>query len=351
MQDWQNCRVLVTGHTGFKGAWLSHWLLKRNADVAGLALAPDTQPNLFDSLELASGIDSMICDIRDRKAVKVAIDNVQPDIVFHMAAQPLVRQSYSEPVETFDSNVMGTAHVLDALREQNRTMGVVVVTTDKVYENFEREKPYDETDHLGGHDPYSASKAAAELVTSAYRSSYFSGSPCRVASARAGNVIGGGDWAADRIVPDLARAFSRGEPLELRNPGAVRPWQHVLDSLFGYIKLAQGLYAGNVDLESAFNFGPPPSDEKTVETVVELAQQTWAGDVRFTSQTPDLHEAGRLVLSSDKAKDVLGWRPTWNFETAISRTVAWYKSYYEGGAPGDLVDQDIAAFEAQASCG
>ena len=262
MQDWKNCRVLVTGHTGFKGAWLSHWLLRLNADVAGIALDPETQPNLYDALELAPRVNSMICDIRDRDAVKAAIDNVRPDVVFHMAAQPLVRRSYSEPVETFDTNVMGTAHILDALREQNRSVAAVVVTTDKVYENFEREEPYDESDRLGGHDPYSASKAAAELVTSAYRSSFFSGSPCRIASARAGNVIGGGDWALDRIIPDLARAFSRGEPLELRNPDSVRPWQHVLDSLYGYMKLASGLYDGKAELETAFNFGPPPAAEK-----------------------------------------------------------------------------------------
>jgi CDP-glucose 4,6-dehydratase len=253
--DWRGRRVLITGHTGFKGSWLSHWLLRRGAEVFGLSLAPDTTPALFDQLGLASRLDHQIGDIRTPGLVAARVAEVQPDAIFHLAAQPLVLRSYADPVETWSTNVMGTLHVLEAARAHDRPCALVVITTDKVYENREWPHPYREPDRLGGHDPYSASKAATELVVASHARAFLQGGPVRLASARAGNVIGGGDWAENRILPDLARALAAGRPLALRNPGAIRPWQHVLDPLAGYMMLAERMLAG-APVPDAVNFGP-----------------------------------------------------------------------------------------------
>ena len=274
---WKGRRVLVTGHTGFKGSWLSALLLSQGAQVFGLALAPDRQPALFEQLGLQPRLGHFTGDIRDSELVARRLRDVRPEVVFHLAAQPLVRRSYRDPLETWSTNVMGTANILDALRDWRDPCAVVVVTTDKVYENREWEHLYREGDRLGGHDPYSASKAATELVVESYRRSYFAEGPVRIATARAGNVIGGGDWSQDRILPDLARTRAAGQPLGVRNAHAVRPWQHVLDPLAGYLLLAERLIAGDPHANAAFNFGPEAADQRTVGELVEAAGIHWPG--------------------------------------------------------------------------
>lgn len=326
---WRGKRVLVTGHTGFKGAWLTLWLLHRGANVAGIGLAPETTPALFDQLNLGDEIDHRLIDIRDAGALRAAVDDSKPDIVFHLAAQALVRRGYREPVETWATNVMGTVHVLEALRALSRPCAAVLITTDKVYENREWEFGYRETDQLGGYDPYSASKAACEIAIASWRRSYLgTGQPVRVASARAGNVVGGGDWAQDRIVPDLMRALSAGLPLSLRNPSATRPWQHVLEPLAGYMLLAEKLYAAAAasPFEDAFNFGPEAEAERSVRDLVTTALAYWPGGSWIDASDPNApHEAGRLALDIDRARGRLGWRPRWNFERTVAETVTWYR--------------------------
>ncbi len=344
-QSWTGRRVLVTGHTGFKGAWLSHWLLSRGAKVFGLSLPPDGSPCLFDELELAQRMDHLVCDVRNATGVKGYVSKADPDVVFHLAAQSLVRRSYRDPLFTLDTNVMGTANVLEALRERTKPTAAVIITTDKVYENLEQNTSYIEDDKLGGHDIYSASKAAAEIATASYRASFFAGTPVRIATARAGNVIGGGDWAEDRILPDLARAFGRGQTLIVRNPRSIRPWQHVLEPLKGYMDLAEGLLAGRGELEAAFNFGPNASDQRPVEDLVSTSLKVWPGEVKYQSEANAPHEASRLSLSIDKANSVLGWSPRWRFEQAVSRTVDWYRRHDQGANARDLVNNDIAAFD------
>lgn len=346
--DWAGRRVLVTGHTGFKGAWLTLWLAHKQARVAGLALAPDTDPSLFRQLGLADAIDHAIVDVRDAAALRARVCQLEPEIVFHLAAQPLVRRSYREPVATWDTNVMGTVHVLEAVRQMGTPCSVVAVTTDKVYENQEVLHPYRETDRLGGHDPYSASKAGCELVVDSYRKSFFTDGTVRLASARAGNVIGGGDWSEDRIVPDLVRAIAAGDPLKVRNPNAVRPWQHVLDPLLGYITLAEHLAAGASGHESAFNFGPDLIDQRNVRAVVEAALRHWPGQWHDVSDPSAPHESGLLVLATAKARDSLGWRPRWNFETAIQRTIDWYRDVHQGANPHAVTLAQLRDFEAAA---
>ncbi len=324
---WSDKRVLVTGHTGFKGAWLSLWLLEKGARVSGLALAPETSPALFEQLDLASEIDHHIGDIRDRERVAKLIKEVQPDIVFHLAAQALVLRSYREPAATWDTNVMGTVHVLEALRRLDKQVAAVIVTTDKVYENHEWEDAYRERDPLGGHDPYSASKAAAELAVSSWRRSFLQRdrSVC-IASVRAGNVIGGGDWAEHRIIPDLVRALTKGEPLKVRHPEAIRPWQHVLEPLDGYMVLAQRLFeSGDLIYQDAFNFGPAPDAERRVRDVVEEALRYWPGRWQDASNPDAPHEAGRLALAIDRARARLGWAPRWDFARTVRETMIWYR--------------------------
>lgn len=320
-------RVWLSGHTGFKGSWLSEWLLQLGAVVHGYALAPDTTPALFEQLGLAGRLEHEIADIRDVEAVRRSVDSFRPDFVIHMAAQPLVRRSYVIPVETYETNVMGTINVLEALRAYHSSCSVVIVTTDKCYENHESGRAYEESDPLGGHDPYSSSKAMAEIATSAYRNSYFQKSPVRVASARAGNVIGGGDWAEDRIVPDAMRALNQGDKIRVRNPKAIRPWQHVLEPLAGYLTLAAGL-AIDASLATAFNFGPGPDSNRTVEDLVTEILKNRQGSWEDVSDPAALHEAKLLNLSSSKAEQLLGWKPRWGFEETINRTILWYEKVH-----------------------
>lgn len=323
-------RVLVTGHTGFKGSWLTEWLVALGAKVTGFALPPDTQPSLFEQLRLSTQIDHRLGDVRDLPAVRRLIEETRPDFVFHLAAQPLVRRSYLEPVETYATNVMGTAHVLEAVRLVNHPCTLVAITTDKCYENKEWLHAYREDDPMGGYDPYSSSKGAAELVISAYRRSYFStpSSSVRLASARAGNVIGGGDWAENRIVPDCIRALARNEPVVVRNKTSTRPWQHVLEPLSGYLWLASRLHdrTENIPaLASGFNFGPAPASNRTVAALVDELLQHWPGSWLDRSDPHAPHEAGRLNLAIDKAFHLLNWGPTWGFSHTVEQTVNWYR--------------------------
>ena len=321
-------RVLVTGHTGFKGSWLALWLARLGAKTSGLALPPATRPNHFDILNL--DMPSILDDLRRPGAVVEAVACVRPEIVFHLAAQPLVRRSYGNPMETFDVNVMGTVRVLDACRQCPDMRAIVVVTSDKCYANREWVWGYRENDPLGGHDPYSASKASAELVASCYRDAFFSHGPL-LATARGGNVIGGGDWSEDRIVPDLVRAVANGTSLEVRHPGARRPWQHVLDCLAGYLRLGAGLLQGRSELADAWNFGPDLSGAATVAELLDRMVARWPAVRWHATGTSGPHEAGLLALDSAKARAMLAWKPVWPFQAALEHTVDWYRTFLETG--------------------
>jgi CDP-glucose 4,6-dehydratase len=341
---WAGRRVLVTGHTGFKGAWLTHWLLRMGAQVSGLSLAPNTQPSLFDQLGLSSRCESHIADIRDASAVVEVFRSARPEVVFHLAAQALVRDGYRQPLDTFAANVMGTAHVLDAVRQQDSVRVVVAITTDKVYRNREWAWPYREDDTLGGHDPYSASKAACEAVIDCWRLSYLKAQGVALASARAGNVVGGGDWSADRLLPDLIRAWSAGQSVHIRRPQATRPWQHVVEPLGAYLHLAQRLW-NDPGLADAYNFGPHAHDALTVKAVVEHARTRFpGGQVVFGDGSEGPHEAGRLTLDTSRAAQVLGIQPRWNAEQAIARAADWYIQAANGASASTLCDQDIDAW-------
>lgn len=323
-------RVLMTGHTGFKGSWLALWLQTLGAQVVGLALDPATTPSHWDllSLEMADQRG----DIRDAAVVSQAVQAAQPEIVFHLAAQPLVRRSYRDPLETWSTNVMGTANVLEACREQSSVRAIVVVTTDKCYENYEWDWGYRENDRLGGHDPYSASKAAAELVVASYRKAFFDvpGAPL-LASARAGNVIGGGDWSEDRLIPDLVRAVSSGQVLEIRSPHATRPWQHVLESLSGYLSLGQRLLAGDETVAHAWNFGPDTEGNRTVSQVLTRLQTAWPALSWHEGMQAQPHEATLLQLDSTLARKRLGWQPVWSLAEGLTATATWYRTQHEQG--------------------
>ncbi len=330
-QFWAGKRVYLTGHTGFKGGWLALWLTSLGATVKGYSLKAPTTPSLFDVANINDIVESEIGDIRAADALQASMRSFLPDIVFHLAAQPLVRLSYKEPVDTFSANVMGTVNVLECIRNTPSVRSVVVVTSDKCYENKEWHRGYREGEPLGGYDAYSASKACAELVTNAYRQSFFQAngdaSDCLIASARAGNVIGGGDWAADRLVPDVLRSLSEGEEIVVRNPNAVRPWQHVLEPLAGYMRLAQLLHTEGAAFAEAWNFGPPESGAQTVEWVTnELISQWGAGSWRFEGgQHP--HEATFLKLDCSKAREKLHWLPVWSPTEALMNTVSWHKAW------------------------
>jgi CDP-glucose 4,6-dehydratase len=330
---WKGKTVLVTGHTGFKGGWLCLWLQQMGARVVGYSLAAPTTPSLFDVARVEEGISSIIADVRDRATLKQVIDEHAPNIVLHMAAQSLVRYSYANPLETYATNVMGTANVLDAARESGRVKAIVVVTSDKCYDNREWVWGYRENDPVGGYDPYSSSKGCAELVTSAFRASFFNPAQHEkhgvgIASARAGNVIGGGDWAQDRLIPDFVRAAARGEPLVVRNPAAIRPWQHVLEPLHGYLLLAQRLW-DNGSYSEAWNFGPDEESAQSVETVVSTLVRLWGGEAQWRRDAVATHphEATYLKLDCSKARAKLGWRPRLDLDTALDWTAAWYKAY------------------------
>jgi CDP-glucose 4,6-dehydratase len=337
---WRGRRVFLTGHTGFKGGWLALWLRELGAEVAGYALAPRTDPNLFHVARVAEGIASTIGDINDLPRLRAALREHQPEVVFHLAAQSLVRASYQDPVGTYATNVLGTASLLEAVRETPSARAVVVVTSDKCYENREWLWPYRENDRLGGSDPYSNSKACAELVVEAYRNSFFP--PDRhaehrvaLATARAGNVIGGGDWSADRLIADIVRAFVSGETLQIRNPDAIRPWQHVLEPLRGYLTLAQKLVEQGTEFSGAWNFGPNPGEEKPVKWIVERLASRWqelgGGSPHWqVDPGPHPHEAHMLKLDSSKTAARLGWHPTLSLSEALDLTLDWYRSAQAG---------------------
>ncbi|MGN6520462.1 MAG: CDP-glucose 4,6-dehydratase [Dokdonella sp.] len=340
---WPGTRVLVTGHTGFKGSWLCLWLREMGADVCGLALPPDTTPSHARLLSL--DLDEHLVDLRDASAVREAVARTRPSVVFHLAAQPLVRRGYEQPLATFDVNVLGLVHLFEALRACDSVRAVVNATTDKVYREPPPRDGYAEDHPLGGHDPYSASKACAELVSDCYRGSWFASAGVGVATARAGNVIGGGDWAGDRLVPDLVRAAAAHAPLRIRHPDAVRPWQHVLEPLSGYLRLGQALLAGD-DVEGAWNFGPAEDATISVAELVARMQAHWPGiEVEATSGAHP-REAPLLVLDCGKARRSLGWRPVWDAETSVRRTIDWYRDFHERG----MVDSrsDLQAYIAAA---
>lgn len=344
---WRGRRVLLTGHTGFKGAWMALWLSRMGARVTGVSLPPPaTSLNLFQQAGIASVMDSRLIDVRDAAGLAALISQAQPEVVFHLAAQALVHAGYRDPLGTFATNVQGTANVLDALRSLDSVRVVVAVTTDKVYQNLEQPYPYRETDALGGHDPYSASKAAAELVIASYRDAYLGAKNIAIASARAGNVMGGGDWSEDRLIPDAIRAWSQDQALSIRRPQAVRPWQHVLEPLAGYLKLAERLWAQPA-LAGAYNFGPETHEAATVREVVQLAQGTFGkGRVSWGDGSEGPHEAGWLALEISKARTALGVRPRWSLAESVHRTMSWYSQQQEGVSARALCEADIDAYEA-----
>lgn len=326
---WKGKRVFLTGHTGFKGSWLSLWLQMMGADVKGFSLNPITTPNLFTIAKVKENMESEIGDIRDLNKISESMVNFNPDILIHMAAQPLVRLSYQQPVETYSTNVMGTVNVLEAARKCTNLKSIVSVTTDKCYENKEWEWGYRESEPMGGSDPYSSSKGCAELVTSAYKRSYFNSiDTASIASARAGNVIGGGDWSEDRLIPDILRAFENKEPVLIRNPYSTRPWQHVLEPLSGYLILAQHLYLFGDEFAEGWNFGPKDEDCKSVNWILDKLVTSWGDGVSWRlDQNINPHEAKFLKLDCSKALNRLKWKPKWNLEYSLSLIIDWHKSY------------------------
>jgi CDP-glucose 4,6-dehydratase len=348
---WRGRRVFLTGHTGFKGGWLSLWLAKMGAQVRGYALDPSTEPNLFQIAKVGAVVEDVRGDLSNRERLEAALVDFEPEMVFHLAAQPLVRRSYSDPLGTYATNVMGTAHVLEAVRKSPSVRAVVAVTTDKCYENKEWVWPYRETDPLGGHDPYSSSKACAELVSASYRSSFFpvdrlDEHHVAVATARAGNVIGGGDWSSDRLVPDLIRGFVKNEPVSIRRPKAIRPWQHVLEPLHGYIQLAEKLLEQKSQFASAFNFGPD-GDAWPVERIATKMADGWGNGAAWTrDEDPGAHEAGSLRLDSSKARSELSWQAPLGIEAALEWTIDWYRAWHQGQDMHPITLAQIEGYES-----
>ncbi len=331
---WEGKRVLITGHTGFKGSWLSMMLHKLGSEIYGYALDPPTHPNLFEEAGISELVSSHIGDIRNYGELLSFVEHVKPEIVIHMAAQPLVRESYRNPVETYAVNVMGTVNLLEAVRDVCGVKAVINVTTDKCYENKEWHWGYRENEPLGGYDPYSSSKGCSEIITAAYRSSFFNAGEYKnhgvaVATARAGNVIGGGDWAEDRLIPDFVRAVTKGEEVRIRSPYAIRPWQHVLDPLAGYLMLAEQLYSQGPDYAEPWNFGPGESDARNVGWIAERFKELWGEGFSYAIDTnPQPHEATYLKLDCSKARTILGWEPQWGLEKALKLTVQWYSTWF-----------------------
>lgn len=343
---WRGKRVFLTGHTGFKGGWLSLWLQALGAEVQGYALRPPSEPNLFEMARIADGMQSEIGDIRDGNMVKRCMTAFAPDILIHMAAQPLVRLSYHEPVETYSTNVMGTVHVLEAARVTGSLRSIVVVTSDKCYENREWIWGYREDEAMGGHDPYSSSKGCTELVVNAYRRSFFQSASVGLASGRAGNVIGGGDWAEDRLVPDCLRAFERDEPLIIRNPHAIRPWQHVLEPLSGYLLLARKLWEEPAAYAGGWNFGPHEADARPVQWIVEHLVSQWGHVPGWKLDEADRpHEAHLLKLDISKAQQRLDWRPRWSLETALRMITQWHRNKLDGADMRAVTLDQIRRYE------
>ena len=344
---WQGRRVLVTGHTGFKGGWLSLWLHEIGATVYGYSLLPEAEPNLFTAAGIGRIVEGTIADIRDLSALSELLCRSEAEVVFHLAAQPLVRCGYVDPIATYSTNIMGTVHVLEAARQYESVQAVVVVTTDKCYEIRDWVWGYREDDRMGGDDPYSSSKACAELITRAYRRS-FTGVGKRdllIATARAGNVIGGGDWARDRLIPDAVRAFGAGKALLIRHPGAVRPWQHVLDPLSGYVALAEQLLNDDANVAEAFNFGPETGNVQSVCEVVNALTALWGNGAQYnTDARIHPHETRLLSIDSTKARTVLGWRPQLDLATALKMAVDWYKAHQRGADMNRVTREQICAY-------
>ena len=358
-QFWKGRRVLLTGHTGFKGSWLALWLSEMGAIVTGVGLEPEGEPHLFHQLRLAERVIHHIADIRNLPELEAITRASDPEVVLHLAAQPLVRRSYRDPLGTWSTNVQGSLHVLEALRSLSHPCAVVMITTDKVYANREWDYGYRENDHLGGHDPYSASKAGAEIAIASWRASFVGTSTHQtphlsIATARAGNVIGGGDWAEDRVVPDVARALAQGRPIPVRCPWATRPWQHVLEPLSGYLLLAErlteaSLMPGPNPYADAFNFGPHLDANRPVRDLIEEALLHWPGAWEDLSDPEAPHEAGRLHLQIDKAHHQLGWQPRWNFATTIARTLGWYRAAHDNASQAESICLEDLARYAQSS--
>lgn len=348
---WRGRRVLLTGHTGFKGSWLALWLQRLGAELTGLALAPPTRPSLFEEAQVGAGMRSVLADIRDLGAVSRVWAESRPEVVIHLAAQSLVRHSYQAPVDTYATNVMGTVHLLECARTIPGIRALVNITTDKCYDNREWHWGYRENDRLGGHDPYSNSKACAELVTAAYRSSFFH-TGAALASARAGNVIGGGDWAKDRLIPDILAAFGQGRPVVIRNPAAIRPWQHVLEPLRGYLLLAQQLCEEGPDFAEAWNFGPADEDARPVAWIVERMARLWGEQAGWRLDSgAHPHEASYLTLDIAKARHRLGWHPVLGLDQALALTVAWAKQRHAGADVAALTLEQIEAYQVAAESG
>jgi CDP-glucose 4,6-dehydratase len=352
VNPWHGCRVFLTGHTGFKGGWLSLWLASMGARIRGYALDPATKPNFFSAASMAELVEDIRGDVRDYARLDEAIEEFAPEVVFHLAAQPLVRRSYLDPLGTYATNVMGTAHVLECVRKTPSVRAILVITTDKCYQNREWVWPYRESDPLGGFDPYASSKACAEILTAAYRNSFFPVSHIgkhrvAVATARAGNVIGGGDWSKDRLVPDLIEGFRARRPVLIRNPDSVRPWQHVLEPLNGYLMLAEQLLAGREEFACAFNFGPGGEDAWRVREIADKLAGLWGDEATWTSDgAMGVHEDHSLRLDSSKARSELRWQPKLNIEAALEWTVAWFKAWKKGSDMRHESLLQIAAYRA-----
>jgi CDP-glucose 4,6-dehydratase len=346
---WHSKRVFLTGHTGFKGSWLSLWLQHMGADVIGYSLESPSSPSLFDVAKVGCGMTSMRGDVRDLAALHSALNRSQPEIVIHMAAQSLVRLSYQEPVETYATNVMGSVHLLDAVRHCSSVRSVLMVTSDKCYENHEWPWGYRENEAMGGYDPYSNSKGCSELVTAAYRKSFFGerGHSARVASGRAGNVIGGGDWARDRLIPDMIRATEQGQSVRVRNPEAIRPWQHVLEPLSGYLALAERLYRGDAGMSDGWNFGPDDNDARPVRWIAEHFTRLWGNGASWTQDHGNHpHEAHYLKLDCSKARSILGWAPRWSLDQALSHIVSWHRAHQQGAEMRNFTLSQIDSYIA-----
>jgi len=326
---WKDRRVFLTGHTGFKGSWLALWLYSLGAEVKGYSLNPSTEPSLFKEAKIDSVIDSQIDDIRDLKTLKKSLVNFNPDVLIHMAAQPLVRYSYDAPIETYETNVMGTVNILESARYCKNLKAIINITTDKCYENDGRSEGYKEDDQMGGYDPYSSSKGCAELVTSAYRRSFLQEQDVGLASVRAGNVIGGGDWAEDRLIPDFLRSFEKGESVVIRNPKSTRPWQHVLEPLSGYLILAEKLYRNQKKYAEGWNFGPNEKDVKSVEWILDKMTDRWPDSRWELDQSLNPHESDFLKLDISKIKSKLGWRPVWELSYTLEKIIDWHRAWID----------------------
>ena len=325
---WKDKKVFLTGHTGFKGSWISLWLQILGADVKGYSLKPQSDPSLFSEAKIAEGMHSFIGDVRDLDKLSKEVISFKPEIVIHMAAQPLVRESYIDPINTYSTNVIGTANLLEACRKCSSIKAVLNITTDKCYENYELDKEYKEDDRLGGHDPYSSSKACSELVTSAYKKSFFLDTDISIATARAGNVIGGGDWSEDRLLPDIIKSFTNSEKVLIRYPNAIRPWQHVLESISGYLRLAQRLYEYGHKYSESWNFGPYKTDTQTVEYIVNKMVKLWGNNSSWElDESSNPYEAGYLKLDITKSQELLAWKPKWNLDEALEKVVKWHMEW------------------------